>query len=108
MSGPTPHHFCCEAPICPFDPDLEDNLETWCWYPDEKICTKSPFTQIQRTQKKIRKLYLSGLVGLDRYFTSFRLLRIKRVGKGLRGRSSRTVLSGLGVSRGRRGDGAPK
>lgn len=98
------HHLSCEAPICPFDPDLGSNLETWCWYPDERICTKGPHTHIQRAQKKIAKLYEKRLVGLDRYFTSSDLLKMKRVGKGLKGRSNRISLRSRCVSHEMKGD----
>ena len=83
-----PHHLYCEAPICPFDPTLESNLDNWCWYSDEEICKKAPYSHIQKIQKKIQRLYLRNEMARDRYFTTNRLLAISKVRKGLKGNKS--------------------
>jgi hypothetical protein len=97
------HHLECEASICPFDPNLEINKESWCWYPDEQICKKSPYSNIQRSQIKLRKLYLAGHIHTDRYFTAEDLMSMRRVGRGVKGRSSRAILESYGSKSERKG-----
>jgi len=79
------HSNKCSAPICPFDATLNDNLNTWCWYPDELICQKRPYTHIQKIQKRIKKLFLTGKISNKKYFTSRMLRNIKVVKSGIEG-----------------------
>lgn len=92
-----PHSNRCSAPICPFDATLNDNLDTWCWYPSESVCQKGPRTHIQKVQKRIQKLYLAGKIYNKRYFTSRMLRNIKVVKSGIEGINPNRRHSGNGV-----------
>lgn len=81
------HSNRCPAPICPFDVNLSDNLNTWCWYPDELVCQKGPYTHIQKIQTKIHKLYLKGKINKTTYFNVEDLMKIKSVRAGIKGRN---------------------
>jgi len=81
----TNHYLHCSAPICPFDPTLPDNLDHWCWYPDELICGKQPHTHIQKIQKRIQKLFHAGKISNTRYFSVRMLQDIQRVAGGIKG-----------------------
>ena len=45
------HYNKCNAPLCPL---MEESLKG-IWYPDEEICKKVPWNQMQKTQHKIQK-----------------------------------------------------
>lgn len=77
------NHEKCEAPICPHDPNYQNN--TWSWFPDEVICKATPKTHIQKVQRRIQKLFLKGKVDGTRYFTSDMLEKIHRVREGVKG-----------------------
>lgn len=82
-----PHSNRCSAPICPFDANLSYDLNTWCWYPNELVCQKGPYTHIQKIQKKIQKLYLRGKISKTHYFSAGDLMKIKSVRVGIKGRN---------------------
>lgn len=72
----------CSVPICPKNPLLNAQ-----WFPDEGICNakhldKPPWV---KTQRKIQRLFLKGLIAADECFTIPLMDSIKRVGKGLHG-----------------------
>jgi len=68
----------CEAPICPLD---QESLEKCSWFPDEDICTRTPYPLWIKQQKKIVKKCKNP----DRYFI-FKMLNINFiVGKGIEG-----------------------
>jgi hypothetical protein len=72
----------CTAPLCPLD--CHDKAT---WFPDEDICNSYPnrLTSWVKTQRKIRRLYLKGMIGDEYCFTLSIIQAIKQVKKGLRG-----------------------
>ena len=69
----------CSASLCP----LDKGVGTYCWYPDEPICSFRQFQRLDwvRKQRLIAKRHGS----IDRYFTVKMLQEIQRVRKGIKG-----------------------
>ena len=72
----------CTTTICPLD--CHEKAQ---WFPDEAICTSKSVTRPGwvKTQRKIQKLFLKGLVTDSECFTIPMLEGMKRVGKGVHG-----------------------
>jgi len=72
----------CEASLCPLETSHGAQ-----WFPDESVCNSKSIAKPPwvKTQRKIQRLFLKGLVLETECFTIDMLQGIKRVGKGLHG-----------------------
>lgn len=70
----------CGAPLCPLDESLIGNQ---IWYPDEEICKRKDFQNLDWVKKQ--KAIAKGKAPQDRYFTIPMLQAIKQVRKGIEG-----------------------
>ena len=81
MASPQcPKFDVCNAPLCPMD---EESLSHGIWYPDEEICKRKAFANMDwiKRQKKIAK----KAKRMDRYFTFEMLKRNCVITKGIEG-----------------------
>ena len=51
----TKHSLICNAPIC-----LDCKDTHTIWYPGEKVCTRTPFTNLQKKQNRINETVKKG------------------------------------------------
>lgn len=71
----------CSAPLCPLD---ETSISNGIWYPDEEICKRRDFQNLDWVKKQ--KAIVKAKARNDRYFTPSMLLQaIKQVRKGIEG-----------------------
>ena len=70
----------CESPLCPMD---EDSIRNGVFYPDEQICTRRGFQNLDWLRKQ--KAIIKAKAPNDRYFTVEMLQAIRQVRKGIEG-----------------------
>ena len=70
----------CSAPLCPLQ---QNTVDGGIWYPDEEICKRRNFQNLDWIRKQ--KAIIKAKAPNDRYFTVEMLKAIKQVRKGIEG-----------------------
>jgi len=70
----------CSAPLCPID---DNSTSNGVWYPDEEICNRRGFQNLDWIRKQ--KAIVKARAPADRYFTVQMLQAARQVRKGIEG-----------------------